>query len=127
MCNFCRCNFCRCKSQGFETQSVDRPGPISLPQMLRVAGDKPVLFERLQMVGQSPNGNPAFTSQTLLRRPAAEVFIRPIRQRHEDELATAGQARVAGIENSGDVLDAHADTSANRPASPVIRLRAISA
>jgi hypothetical protein len=108
MCNFCRCNFCRCKSQGFETQSVNRPRPISLPQMLRVAGDKPVLFERLQVIGQSPNGNPAFTSQTLLRGPAAEVFIRPVRKSHENKLAAAGQARVPGIENSGNVLDAHA-------------------
>lgn len=59
------------------------------------------------MTGDGADADPALPRQKLLRGPAAALRVRPVGKGHKDELAATADTRVAGIQHSGDMLDAH--------------------
>lgn len=88
-------------------QRVDGSRPVPPASVLCVAADKPVLFQRLQVIGKGADGNATLPAQKLLRGPAAAFLVRAIGKGHEDQLPAPCEARIAAIEHSGNMLNAH--------------------
>jgi len=65
------------------------------------------------VIGDGADADPALPRQKLLRGPAAALRVRPVGKGHQDELAATADPRVAGIQHSGDMLDAHAASPAS--------------